>query len=52
MRASGSKSKSAFEPSAHPQRRCPTLVSHFSSKWDNEKVRGLGVCLRCLTCLT
>ena len=28
MRASGSRSKSAFEPSAHPQRRCPTL-SHM-----------------------
>ena len=53
MLGSASKSKSACPARVRFGRRgCPTL-SHLSAAGGTAKsVRGLGVCLRCLTCLT
>ena len=52
MLGSASKSKSAFPQRVPFPAQVSHAVSRFSSRWDIEKVRGLGVCLRCLTCLT
>ena len=53
MLGSASKINAACPPRARiGAARLSHAVSPFSSRWDSEKVRGLGVCLRCLTCLT
>ena len=52
MRGSASKNKPAYPPGAYGQRWLSHVVSPVGCRWDSEKVRELGVCLRCLTCLT